>query len=45
MNGYQPDLTPLFEELACYLSASDVTALHDIVTEIQQRIERFQQGL
>lgn len=45
MHGYQPDLAPLFEELACHLSASDVTSLHDIVAEIQQRIERFQQGL
>lgn len=45
MHDYQPALPPLFEELACHLSASDVTSLRGIVTEIQQRIERFQQGL
>jgi hypothetical protein len=45
MHAYRPDLAPLFEELAGHLSTSDVTSLHDIVAEIQQRIARFQQGL
>jgi hypothetical protein len=44
MYDYQPDPGPLFEELERYLSGSDVTALRDIVAEIQQRIERFQHG-
>jgi hypothetical protein len=44
IHDYRPDLTPLFEELAGHLSASDVRSLRDIVSEIHQRIERFQQG-
>jgi hypothetical protein len=44
MYDYQPDPGPLFEELERYLSGSDITALRDIVAEIQQRIERFQHG-
>jgi hypothetical protein len=44
MYGYRPELTPLFEELARHLSPSDVASLRDIIAEIQQRIDRFQQG-
>jgi hypothetical protein len=44
MYDYRPDLPPLFTELTRYLSGSDVATLRDIVAEIRQRIERFQQG-
>lgn len=44
MHDYHPDLGPLFDELARHLSDSDVASLRDIVTEIQQRIDRFHQG-
>ena len=44
MHDYQPDMEPLFTELTLHLSASNMAALHDITAEIQQRIERFQQG-
>lgn len=45
MHAYQPDLAPLWQELTRHLSASDITSLHDIVADLQQRIVRFQQGL
>src|SRR5262249_21647938 len=44
IHAYQPDLEALFAVLAQHLSASDMTALRDIVSEIQQRIARFQHG-
>jgi hypothetical protein len=44
MYNYRPDLRPLFTELTRYLSGSDVATPQDIVAEIRQRIERFQQG-
>jgi hypothetical protein len=44
IHDYRPELTPLFEELANYLSATDVKAVRDIVDEIQLRIERFDKG-
>ena len=44
MHDYQPDMDALFTELTHSLSATDIASLQDIVTEIQQRIERFQEG-
>ena len=44
IHAYQPDLAALFAVLARYLSASDMTALRDIASDIQQRIARFQHG-
>jgi hypothetical protein len=44
LHYYHPPLEPLFDELALYLSATDLAALREIVTEIQQRIARFQKG-
>src|SRR5262249_19562448 len=44
MHDYHPVLDPLFDELALHLSVSDLTALRDIVADIQRRIGRFQQG-
>jgi len=44
MHDYRPDLSPLFAELEPHLSASDIATLHDIVADIQHRIERFGQG-
>lgn len=44
IHAYQPDLEALFAVLARHLSASDMTALRDVVSEIQQRIARFQHG-
>jgi hypothetical protein len=41
IHGYQPDLEPLFQELAPHLSATDLSALRKIVAEIQTRIARF----
>ncbi len=44
MHDYRPGMDVLVDELTSYLSPSDVGSLRDIVAEIQQRIERFQQG-
>jgi len=44
MHDYQPDIDALFTELTHSLSSTDIASLQDIVAEIQQRIERFQQG-
>jgi len=44
IHAYQPDLEVLFVVLAPHFSASDMTALQDIVADIQQRIARFQHG-
>ena len=41
MHDYRPPLEPLFEELKDYLSATDLSSLHKITGEIQERIERF----
>ncbi len=42
--NYRPNLESLFEELAPHLSHTDLTAVREIVTEIEQRIERFGKG-
>lgn len=44
IHDYRPQLEPLFDELARHVSKTDLTAVREIVTEIQQRIERFGQG-
>lgn len=41
LHDYQPDLEPLFKELASHVSETDLASLRDIAAEIQQRIERF----
>jgi hypothetical protein len=41
MQAYKPALEPLLEELSSHLSTDDLTAVRDIVSEIQARIERF----
>lgn len=41
MQAYKPALEPLLEELSGHLSTDDLTAVRDIVSEIQARIERF----
>jgi hypothetical protein len=45
MQYYDPNIQTLLAELAPYVSDTDLTSLHDIVTEIQRRIERFNKGL
>jgi hypothetical protein len=34
-------MSALFEELAQYVSETDLIAVRDIIAEIQQRIDRF----
>lgn len=41
MHDYRPPIEPLFEELKSHLSPTDLAAVRGIVTEIQERIERF----
>lgn len=41
---YRPQLDPLFEELANYVSDADLRSLREIVAEIEQRIQRFGKG-
>jgi hypothetical protein len=43
--SYQPKLNPLLEELTQYLSETDIVAVREIVSEIEQRIDRFGKGL
>jgi hypothetical protein len=42
--SYRPNLERLFEELASYLSDTDLVAVREIMVEIEQRIERFGKG-
>lgn len=42
IQAYRPPLEPLFDELKDHLSPTDLAAVRGIVTEILQRIERFQ---
>lgn len=42
--SYRPDLESLLQELAQYLSETDLGAVREIVSEIEQRIARFGQG-
>lgn len=41
---YRPQLDPLFEELANYVSDADLISLREIAAEIEQRIQRFGKG-
>lgn len=42
MHGFQPDLAPLFEELARHLSDADLNAVRAVVRDLQARIARFE---
>ncbi|MEW5961469.1 MAG: hypothetical protein AB1801_27445 [Chloroflexota bacterium] len=42
--SYRPNLGSLIEELAPYMSDTDLAAVREIVAEIEQRIERFGKG-
>lgn len=44
LQAYRPPLEPLFTELTPHLSPTDLTAVRDVVAEIEQRIERFGKG-
>ena len=44
MFSYRPNLELLFNELAQHLSETDLTAIQQIVTEIEQRLDRFNTG-
>ena len=39
---HRPIITHLVDELRAYMSEQDMTAIHDIVADIEQRIQRFQ---
>lgn len=43
MQVYEPPIEPLFVELSRHLSNTDLTAVRDIVDEIEQRIVRFRE--
>lgn len=45
IQAYQPNLSPLFDELAHHLSESDLDSVRQIVAEIERRIARFRKGL
>jgi hypothetical protein len=43
LHAHNPPVAPLLDELSRYLSASDTMQVKQIVSEIQQRISRFEQ--
>lgn len=43
LHAYNPPIEPLLDELALYLSQSDITQVKQIVDEIRQRISRLQE--
>jgi hypothetical protein len=43
LHAYNPPIDQILEELARYLSESDLTQVKQIVNEIQQRISRFEE--
>jgi hypothetical protein len=45
IHDYQPPIEPLLDELAKYISETDLTSLREILAEIQARIARFGRGL
>lgn len=45
MHAYQPQMVPLLQELSDHLGATDMAAIRDILSEIQDRILRFDRGL
>ena len=42
--SYRPEVEPLLKELAQYLNETDIIAVREIVSEIEQRIDRFGKG-
>src|SRR6266550_9078552 len=43
LHAYNPPIEPLLDELALYLSESDITQVKQIVNGIQERISRFEE--
>jgi hypothetical protein len=39
---HRPTITHLVDELRAYMSGQDMAAIHDIVVDIERRIQRFQ---
>ncbi len=44
MYTYRPDMRALLDILASYLNASDLASVREIVTEVEERIQRFRSG-
>lgn len=44
VQAYRPALAPILSELAKHLEPSDFAAMQEVLTDIQQRIERFSRG-
>jgi len=44
MYAYQPDMGAILGELGGYVGTGDMASLREIVSEIEQRIRRFQAG-
>ena len=42
--SYRPEVEPLLKELAQYLNETDIIAVREIVSEIEQKIDRFGKG-
>jgi len=42
--SYRPDVEPLLEELVQHLNETDIIAVREIVSEIEQKIDRFGKG-
>lgn len=45
LHDYRPPLEPLFDELKPRLSEADLSAMRDVLADIERRIERFGRGL
>src|SRR5258708_40368219 len=43
LHAHNPQIEPLLDELSRYLSESDMTQVKQIISEIQQRISRFEE--
>lgn len=41
MHAYEPDMAPLPAELAMYLGEPDMDEVHHILTEVDERIQRY----
>jgi predicted nucleotidyltransferase len=44
MHYYSPDMPKLMKEISSYVSKSDIVEITNIVSDIEQRIKRFQKG-
>jgi hypothetical protein len=44
LQAYRPNIDAILHELSGYLSESDSVEVRNIVSEIQKRIKRFDQG-